>query len=103
MRGITKAALTLAATATMTGALAAVAVGPASAAYRPPSIRQVCGGTVESSVCVLPPGQTTAPSSYSTAITVTKTGITGATVTFAVTAGSLPPGLAMPPGPGLAP
>ncbi len=100
MRQITKAALTLAATVTMAAALAAVAVGPASATYRPPSIRQVCGGTAESSVCVLPPGVTTAPNSYSAAITVTKTGITGATVTFALTAGSLPPGLTMPAGSG---
>jgi large repetitive protein len=100
VRGIAKAALTLAATVTMAGALAAVATGPASATYRPPSIRQVCGGTEESSVCVLPPGQTTVPDSYSAAITVTKTGITGATVTFAVTAGSLPPGLTMPAGSG---
>jgi large repetitive protein len=100
VRGISRTALTLAATVTMAAALAAVAVGPASANYRPPSIRQVCSGTVESSVCVLPPGQTTAPDSYSTAITVTKTGITGANVTFAVTAGSLPPGLTMPAGSG---
>ena len=96
MRRIPKAALTLAAMMSTVAALAVVAAGPASAAYRPPSIRQVCGGTEELSVCVLPPGVTTSPNSYSAAIAVTKTGITGATVTFAVTAGSLPPGLTMP-------
>jgi hypothetical protein len=77
-------------------ALAVVAAGPASATYRPPSIRLVCGGTQEGSGCVLPPGVTTAPSNYSAAIAVSKTGAAGATVTFAVTAGSLPPGLTMP-------
>src|SRR6202167_4361756 len=100
VRRRTNAALTLAAMMSTVAALAVVAAGPASATYRPPSIRQVCGGTLESSVCVLPPGVTTAPNSYSAAIAVTKTGITGATVTFAVTAGSLPPGLTMPAGSG---
>jgi len=46
------------------------------------------------------PGVTTAPNSYSAAIAVTKTGLAGATVTFAVAAGSLPPGLTMPAGSG---
>jgi hypothetical protein len=96
VRRTTKAALTLAATVTMVAALAVVAAGPASATYRPPSIRLVCGGTQEGSGCVLPPGVTTAPSNYSAAIAVSKTGAAGATVTFAVTAGSLPPGLTMP-------
>jgi len=105
VRRITKAALTLAVTVTMVAALAEAAAGPASAAYRPPSIRQVCtaaanGGTLEDSVCVLPPGVTTAPNSYSAAIAVAKTGAAGATVTFALTAGSLPPGLTMPAGSG---
>ena len=99
MRRITRAALTLAAMMSTVAALAVVAAGPASATYRPPSIRLVCGGT-EESVCVLSPGVTTAPNSYSAAIAVSKTGITGATVTFAVTAGSLPPGLTMPAGSG---
>ena len=94
-------ALTLAATVTMAAALAEGAAGPASANYRPPSIRQVCtaaanGGTLEGSTCVLPPGVTTAPNSYSATIAVTKTGAAGATVTFALSAGSLPPGLTMP-------
>jgi len=85
----------------MVAALAGVAAGPASANYRPPSIRQVCtaaanGGTVEGTVCVLPPGVTTAPSSYSATIAVSKTGAAGAAVTFGLTAGSLPPGLTMP-------
>jgi len=97
VRRITKTALTLAATVTMAAALAEVAVGPASATYRPPSIRQVCPAAAqEIGTCVLPPGVTTAPNSYSAAIAVTKTGTAGATVTFAVTAGSLPPGLTMP-------
>ena len=102
MRRITKAALTLAATVTMVATLAEVAVGPASAKpYPPPSIHQVCsaaanGGTLHGSVCVLPPGVTTAPNNYSATVAVSKAGAAGATVTFAVTAGSLPPGLAMP-------
>jgi hypothetical protein len=89
----------------MVAALAEVAAGPASATYRPPSIRQVCtaaanGGTEEGSACVLPPGVTTAPNSYSASIAVTKTGTAGAIVTFALSAGSLPPGLTMPAGSG---
>jgi len=105
VRRITRAALTLAATVTMVAALAEVAAGPASATYRPPSIRQVCtaaanGGTEEGSACVLPPGVTTAPNSYSASIAVTKTGTDGAIVTFALSAGSLPPGLTMPAGSG---
>ena len=39
---------------------------------------------------------------YSATIAVGKTGATGATVTFALTAGSLPPGLTMPSGSGTA-
>jgi large repetitive protein len=105
VRWITRAALTLAATMTMAAALAEVAAGPASANYRPPSIRQVCtaaanNGTMEGTVCVLPPGVTTAPNNYSATIAVSKTGAAGATVTFALTAGSLPPGLTMPAGSG---
>jgi len=105
VRRIAKAALTLAATVSMVAALAELAAGPASAAYRPPSIRQVCtaaanGGTLEGSTCVLPPGVTTAPNGYSATIAVTKAGAAGAAVTFALSAGSLPPGLAMPAGSG---
>jgi len=96
VRRTTKAALTLAAMMSAVAALAVVAAGPAAATYRPPSIRIVCGGTGEGSVCVLPPGVTTAPNSYSEAIAVSKTGTAGATVTFALAAGSLPPGLTMP-------
>jgi hypothetical protein len=96
VRRIMKAALTLGAMVSMVAASAVVAAGPASATYRPPSIRLVCGGTLEGSVCVLPPGVTTAPNSYSTAIAVSKAGAAGATVTFALAAGSLPPGLTMP-------
>jgi hypothetical protein len=105
VRRITKAALTLAATVSTVAALAGVAAGPALAKYGPPSIRQVCtatanGGTLEGSTCVLPPGVTTAPNGYFAAIAVSKTGAAGATVTFALTAGSLPPGLTMPAGSG---
>jgi large repetitive protein len=100
VRRTTKAALALAAMMSTVAALAVVAAGPASATYRPPSIRLVCGGTVEGSLCVLPPGVTTAPNSYSATIAVSKTGTAGATVTFALTAGSLPPGLTMPAGSG---
>lgn len=46
-------------------------------------------------MCVLPFGVTTAPNAYSATIAASKTGAAGATVTFAVTAGSLPPGLTM--------
>jgi hypothetical protein len=80
----------------------AVAAGPASAKpYPPPSIHLLCSaaandGTLEGGVCVLPSGQTTAPNAYSATIAVSKAGAAGATVTFALTAGSLPPGLTMP-------
>jgi large repetitive protein len=101
MTRTTKAALTLGAMVSMVLALAGVAAGPAlaSAAYRPPSIHLLCtaaanDGTLEGSTCVLPPGMTTAPN-YSATIAVGKAGAAGATVTFAVTAGSLPPGLTM--------
>jgi hypothetical protein len=106
VRHRTRAALTLAA-AVSTAALAVVAAGPASANYPPPRISLVCsaaanGGTLEGGVCVLPPGMTTAPNNYSATIAVGKTGAAGATVTFALTAGSLPPGLTMPSGSGTA-
>ncbi len=87
---------------TVAATLAGLAAGPASAKpYPPPSIHQVCSaaandGTLEGSVCVLPPGVTTAPNNYSATIAVGKAGAAGATVTFALTAGSLPPGLSMP-------
>jgi hypothetical protein len=87
-------------------ALAVAAAGPAWA-YPPPSIHLECtaavnGGTLEGGVCVLPAGQTTAPNSYSTTIAVAKAGAAGSTATFAVTAGSLPPGLTMSAPSGLA-
>ena len=87
---------------TVAATLAGLAAGPASAKpYPPPSIHLVCSaaandGTLEGSVCVLPPGVTTAPNNYSATIAVGKAGAAGATVTFALTAGSLPPGLSMP-------
>ena len=102
MRRTTRAALTLAATVSTVAAVAMATAGPASAKpYPPPSIHLLCsaaanGGTVEGSVCVLPPGQTTAPNNYSATIAVSKAGAAGPTVTFALTAGSLPPGLTMP-------
>jgi large repetitive protein len=102
VRRITKAAFTLAATVTMVAALAEAAAGPASAKpYPPPSIHLLCSaaptdGTVEGTVCALPSGQTTAPNAYSATIAVSKAGAAGANVTFALTAGSLPPGLTMP-------
>jgi large repetitive protein len=102
MRRITNTALTLAAMVSTVAVLAALAAGPASAKpYPPPSIHLLCtaaanGGALHGSVCALPPGVTTAPSNYSAAIAVSKAGAAGATVTFALTAGSLPPGLSMP-------
>ena len=102
MRRITKAALTLAAMVSTAATLAALAAGPASAKpYPPPSIHLLCtaaasGGTLHGSLCALPPGVTTAPNNYSATIAVSKAGAAGATVTFALTAGSLPPGLTMP-------
>ena len=100
MRLTTRAALTLAATVTTVAALAGVAAAPALANYPPPTLRLLCtaaanNGTLEGSVCVLPSGQTTAPNNYSATIAVRKTGV-AATITFAVTAGHLPPGLTMP-------
>lgn len=102
MRWTTKAALTLTATVSTVAAMAATTAGPASAKpYPPPSIHLLCsaaanGGTPEGGVCVLPAGQTTTPNSYSATIAVSKAGAAGPTVTFALTAGSLPPGLTMP-------
>ena len=105
MRRTTKAALalTLGGMVSMALALAGVAASPtlALANYPPPSIHLVCsaaanGGTLHGSTCALPPGVTTAPNNYSATIAVSKAGAAGATVTFALTAGSLPPGLTMP-------
>jgi large repetitive protein len=101
VRQTTKAALTLA--VSITAALAGVAAGPASAKpYPPPSIHLLCtaaptSGALHGSVCALGPGVTTAPNNYSATIAVSKAGAAGSTVTFAVTAGSLPPGLSMSP------
>ena len=109
MRHRTKLTLTLAAMVTMAAALAGVAAGPALAkTYPPPSIHLLCtaaptNGALHGSVCALPPGVTTAPNAYSATIAVSKAGAAGATVTFALTAGSLPPGLSMSPHQGLPP
>jgi large repetitive protein len=101
MRLTTRAVLTLAATVSTAAALAGMAAGPASAkTYPPPRISLLCAtapvnGAVHGSICALPFGQTTAPNAYSETIAASKTGNAGATVTFAVTAGGLPPGLAL--------
>jgi large repetitive protein len=101
VRRATKAALSLAATVTMAAALAGLAAGPAWAKpYPPPSIHLLCtaaptNGALHGSVCALAPGQTTAPNAYSATIAVSKAGSAGPNVTFAVTAGSLPPGLSL--------
>ena len=101
MRHTTKAVLTLAAAVSLAAALAGVAAGPAAAKpYPPPSIHLLCtaaptNGALHGSVCALTSGQTTAPNNYSATIAVSKVGAAGPNVTFAVTAGSLPPGLTM--------
>jgi hypothetical protein len=99
----------LTATILAPAAIAAAAFGTIGAAspataktYPPPSIHLLCtaaanSGTLEGSVCALPFGVTTAPNSYTATIAVGKAGAAGATVSFAVTAGSLPPGLSLAP------
>jgi large repetitive protein len=100
VRPVTRAALTLASMMTMVAASAALA-GPALAKpYPPPSIHLLCSaaanhGTLEGTVCVLPFGVTTAPNAYSATIAVSRVGSAGPNVTFALTAGSLPPGLSL--------
>jgi hypothetical protein len=85
---------------------ATAAASPASAkTYPPPSIHLLCtaaanSGMLEGSVCALPFGVTTAPNSYTGTIAVSKAGSAGPTVSFAVTAGSLPPGLSLAPSSG---
>ena len=98
MRPITKAALTLAATMTTLAALAGVAAGPAAASY-PRSVHLQCtaepvSGALHGSVCALAFGQTTPPDNYSATIAATRVNLPFP-VTFTLTAGSLPPGLAM--------
>ena len=101
MRRTTKAALTLAAAMSSVAAMAAATAVPASAkTYPPPAIHLLCAtapvnGAVHGSICALPFGQTTAPNAYSQTIAVSRVGTAGPNVTFAVTAGSLPPGLAL--------
>jgi hypothetical protein len=100
MGPISKAALTLATMAGMGATLVGAASGSASAAYPPPSIHLLCtaanGEALHGTICALPPGMTTAPNNYSATVAVSKAGAAGATVTFALTAGGLPPGLRMP-------
>ena len=88
---------------------ATVAASPVASAktYPPPSIHLLCttaanDGTLEGSLCALPPGVTTAPNSYSATIAAGKAGSAGASISFALTAGSLPPGLALGPSSGTA-
>jgi large repetitive protein len=101
VRRTTKTALTLGAAVSLAAALAGVAAGPAAAKpYPPPSIHLLCtaaadGGTLHGSVCALPFGVTTAPNNYSATIAASRVGSAGPTITFAVTAGSQPPGLTM--------
>ena len=100
VRRATKATLALVAASTSLAALLAVGAGPASASYPPSTLRLLCtaaadNGTLEGNVCALPSGQTSAPNSYSATIAVRKTGV-AATITYTVTAGSLPPGLTLP-------
>jgi hypothetical protein len=101
-----RAAAVLGPATTIAAALGVAAATPASAAnYPPPSIHLLCtsaanSGTLEGGVCVLPPGVTTAPNSYSATIAVSKAGAAGPAVAFTLTAGSLPPGLALAPSSG---
>jgi large repetitive protein len=99
-----KAAALLAPAVLIVAALGGTMAAPPALAkpYPPPSIHLLCtaaanSGTLEGSVCALPFGVTTAPNGYSATIAVGKAGAAGATVTFAVTAGSLPPGLILAP------
>ena len=91
----------LAGAVSMAAVLAGVVAGPASAkTYPPPAIHLLCtaaptDGALHGSVCALASGQTTAPNAYSATIAASKTGTVSGTITFAVTAGSLPPGLTM--------
>ena len=87
------------------GATAAASPASAAVTYPPPSIHLLCtaaanSGTLEGSVCALPFGLTTAPNSYTATIAVSRAGAAGPTVAFAVTAGSLPPGLSLAPSSG---
>lgn len=91
--------------AALTLAVSAPAAVASAATYPPPSIHLQCtaaanGGTLEGSVCALPFGVTTAPNNYSATITASKVGRAGSSVTFAVAAGGLPPGLRLAPSSG---
>ena len=100
MRRPSRAALGSAAAAGAVATLLGAGAGPASATtYPPPRITLQCpaadGEALHGTVCALPPGMTTAPNDYTATVAVGKAGAAGATVTFAVTAGSLPPGLTL--------
>jgi hypothetical protein len=101
------AAAALATATVIAAALGAAATASAASAktYPPPSIHLLCtaaanNGTLEGSTCALPFGVTTAPNSYTATIAGSKTGSAGATISFALTAGSLPPGLTLNPSSG---
>jgi large repetitive protein len=105
VRGTAKAALALAGILTTSGAVAVAGAGPALAQGYP-SISLLCSAsandgmpvvTSQGSVCVLPFGQTTAPNNYSATIAVKRVDLGATPVTFALTAGSLPPGLTLSP------
>ena len=101
--GKRRLAMAILAPATIVAAALGAAATPASAKpYPPPSIHLLCtaaanSGTLKGSVCALPFGVTTAPNSYAATIAVGKAGAAGPTIAFAVTAGSLPPGLSLAP------
>ncbi|MBR7838757.1 putative Ig domain-containing protein [Actinospica durhamensis] len=100
MRRPSRAALVCATAAGAAATLLGAGAGPASATtYPPPRITLQCptadGEALHGTVCGLPSGMTTAPNSYAATVAVAKAGAAGATVTFAVTAGSLPPGLTL--------
>jgi large repetitive protein len=106
-RKLRRAAVILVPAAIVAAALGATAAASQASAttYPPPSIHLLCtaaanSGTLEGSVCTLPYGVTTAPNNYTATIAVSRAGSAPASVTFAVTAGSLPPGLSLAPSSG---
>jgi large repetitive protein len=99
VRRITTAALAVSAMVSTAG-IALTAASPAWATYPPPSIHLGCtaaptSGALHGSVCELAPGVTTPPDAYSATIAASRAGAAGPTITFTLTAGSLPPGLTM--------
>jgi hypothetical protein len=102
-----RAAIILTPATMIAAALGATTAAPTASAkpYPPPSIHLLCtaaanSATLEGSVCALPSGATTAPNNYSATIAASKAGSAGPSVAFALTAGSLPPGLSLSPSSG---